>query len=251
MTGQTAPDFTVTDSWGTTHQLYADYLNQDKTVVLKIFYVACPPCNMIAPHLEPLYQDWGAGAGDVQFIELSIQPGDSDPEVNVYKSTHGTSFPAVGADGNSVPATLPYRDGTFGLWTGTPTFVVVAPDGTLAYDVFGFGIQGTIDALDAAIAATGAEGLPTALDPLQEVPEIKLVSNLVSNELTFNVQEDVANLKICILSPLGQFISSNQYSGIKGMPIRMDISDVAAGLLICRIEDKDRGYMASYLFVKN
>ena len=158
LSSQTAPDFTVTDSWGFSHSLYADYLNQGKTVLLKIFYVACPPCNAIAPHLEPLYQDWGGGFGDVQFLELSIRQNDSDIAVNGYKAAHHTTYPAAGGQGNSVAATVPYTNGTFGLWTGTPTFIVIAPDGTLDYDVYGVGIDGTIEALDAAIAATGADG---------------------------------------------------------------------------------------------
>src|SRR3990170_4750235 len=103
---QTAPNFTVTDSWGNTHRLYEDYLDKGTTVLLKIFYVACPPCNMIAPHLEPLYQDWGAGLADVQFIELSIKQTDTNPMVNTYKTTHATTYPAAGGQGNSVPATV-------------------------------------------------------------------------------------------------------------------------------------------------
>ena len=117
LSGQSAPDFTVTDSWGVTHHLYQDYLDKDKTVVLKIFYVACPPCNSIAPFLEPLYQEWGGGHGDVQFIELSIKQSDTNAQVNAYKENHSTTYPAAGGDGNSVAATQPYTNGTFGIYT--------------------------------------------------------------------------------------------------------------------------------------
>ncbi len=78
VTAQTASNFTIADSWGTTHRLYEDYLDQGKTVLIKIFYTSCPPCNQIAPYLEPLYQEWDAGQGDVQFIELSILASDTD-----------------------------------------------------------------------------------------------------------------------------------------------------------------------------
>jgi len=53
---QVAPDFTVTDIDGQVHHLYADYLNQGKTVMIKIMFTTCPPCHSIAPFMEPLYQ---------------------------------------------------------------------------------------------------------------------------------------------------------------------------------------------------
>ena len=68
---QLAPDFTVTDTEGQTHQLYADYLNQGKSVLIKIMFTTCPPCNSIAPLMEPFYQEWGAGEYDVEFFEMS------------------------------------------------------------------------------------------------------------------------------------------------------------------------------------
>ncbi|MBK9106499.1 MAG: redoxin domain-containing protein [Saprospiraceae bacterium] len=57
LTAQTAPDFTVTDIHGQVHHLYADYLNQGKTVVIKIFFTTCPPCNSIAPLMEPFIRN--------------------------------------------------------------------------------------------------------------------------------------------------------------------------------------------------
>ncbi|MEM1319738.1 MAG: T9SS type A sorting domain-containing protein [Bacteroidota bacterium] len=154
---QPAPDFTVTASDGTSHSLYADYLNQGKTVMIEIFFVACPPCRVHAPFLEELYQDWGAGSGDVEFIALSSMGGDSNADVAQYKQTQGLSFPGVGQDGGALIALQPYLGGTYGPFFGTPTFIVISPDGTVNYDVSGGGVQGNIDALDVAIAATGAQ----------------------------------------------------------------------------------------------
>ncbi len=247
--GQTAPNFTVTDSWGNPHRLYEDYLDQGTTVVLKIFYVACPPCNAIAPHLEPLYQQWGGGNGDVQFVELSIQQGDSDPEVSAYKANHQTTYPAAGGDGNSVPATTPYRSGAFGLWTGTPTFVVIAPDKTLDYDVFGFGIDGTIEAIDAAIEATGAQGLETGTNDPGKLSKAKLITTLVTSELVFDIKEE-GNYTIKVTSSSGQIIDFKTiYSGINDH-FTLNASHLPTGTFICSVEQGEPSFMASYLFVK-
>src|SRR4030095_2264533 len=158
---QVAPDFMVTDSWGTPHKLYDDYLNKGKTVVIELFFASCPPCNRMAPYVEALYQDWDGGQGDVQFIELSILATDTDAKVNSYKSNHFTTYPAAGGSGVSVQAAAPYKSGTFGPYTGTPTFIVIAPDKTLEYGVSGSNDQATIDSLNAAIQRTGAQKLAT------------------------------------------------------------------------------------------
>lgn len=157
-----APDFTVTDSDGQQHQLYADHLNQGKTVVLKLFFTYCPPCNAIAPLMEPFYQSWGAGTADMEMISLSNKADDLNTVVAAYKNMHGHSFPGVGANGGSLSAIIPYTNGTYGTFFGTPTFVVIAPDGTVNYNVRGPNQQATIAALDAAVAATGAVKPPVS-----------------------------------------------------------------------------------------
>lgn len=157
-----APDFTVTDSQGETHHLYADYLTQGKTVVIKLFFTYCPPCNAMAPLMEPFYQSWGGGTGDVELISLSTKADDLSDDVAMYEATYGHTFPGVGADGGSLNASLPYRNGTYGTFFGTPTFIVIAPDGSVNYDVRGLNYQATLDSLDVAIAATGASLPPVS-----------------------------------------------------------------------------------------
>ncbi len=154
--GQLAPDFTITDSQGQSHTLYADYLNQGKSVMIEIFFTTCPPCNAIAPYMEPLYEEWGSGNNDVEFFDLSDKSFDLNTLVNNYKTNHGHTYPAAGSEGGSLAAVSPYKAGMFGPFTGTPTFIVIAPDGTVQYDIFGNNSAATIEALDAAIALTGA-----------------------------------------------------------------------------------------------
>ncbi len=154
---QMAPDFSVTDSHGQAHHLYADYLNQGKTVLIEVFFTTCPPCNSIAPLMEPFYNSWGGGNNDVEFFELSNKNFDTDALVNQYQSNYGETFVGVGKDGGSLTAVIPYQNGTFGTFYGTPTYVVIAPNGTVNYGVDGPNNQATIDSLDVAITATGAQ----------------------------------------------------------------------------------------------
>ncbi len=154
---QTAPDFTVTTTHNETVELYADYLDQGQTVLLEIMFTTCPPCNSIAPEMEPFYQSWGGGAGDVEFFSLSNKNFDSNADVHDYEEQYGITFPGVGEDGGSLEAVAPYQSGQFGPFFGTPTYIVIAPDGTVQFDVGSGNNQQMIEDLDAAIESTGAE----------------------------------------------------------------------------------------------
>lgn len=146
-----APDFTVTDYNNKIHKLYADYLNKEKVVVLKIFFVDCPPCNSIAPLMQPIYTKWGAGNGRVQFFEMTTMSFDNNAYVKTYADKYGITFPGIGSDGGALTAVAPYKDNkTFGSWYGTPTFVVIAPNGEVNYGI-PFGKSNTV-LLDTAIA---------------------------------------------------------------------------------------------------
>jgi thiol-disulfide isomerase/thioredoxin len=157
---QPAPNFTITDSDGQSHNLYTDYLDQGKTVVIKFFFTTCPPCNAMAPLMEPFYQEWGGGAHDVEFISLSIMNFDDNNDVALYKTAKGHTFPGAGSDGGSVSASQPYLNGMFGSFTGTPTFAVIAPDRSVIFDPRGISFVATLDSVDVAIRSTGAEKPP-------------------------------------------------------------------------------------------
>lgn len=132
---QTAPNFTVTDTDGQVHKLYEDYLDKGKIVVLKIFFVNCPPCNSIAPSVQQKFVEWGSGMSNVQFIEATNKISDINSSVKGYKIKHGLTFPSISYDGGAIPLTEPYMNGTLGQWSGTPFFAVITPDKKLKYDV--------------------------------------------------------------------------------------------------------------------
>jgi thiol-disulfide isomerase/thioredoxin len=151
--GQTMHNFTVTDSDGRIHKLYEDYLNNGKTVVIKFFFTTCPPCVAIAPQWQQKYVSWGSGNHDVQFLEPTILASDTNIKVKSYKTNLGLTMPGIGHDGSATSIVDPFKSGTYGGWYGTPSFAVIAPDKTIQFPV-------QFSALDAAIAATGAE-MPT------------------------------------------------------------------------------------------
>ncbi len=148
---QFAPDFTVTDTNGEEHNLYSDYLDQGKTVVIKFFFVGCPPCTAIAPDVQALYESFGAGNNDVEFFEFSTQSSNTDAAINNYLGGLNVTIPASG-QGGGFEAGDPYRSGDFGTFFGTPAFAVIAPDRNVVY----FRSTGNLTQVTDAILETGA-----------------------------------------------------------------------------------------------
>ena len=136
---QKSDNWIVTDVDGNEHNLYEDYLNQGEVVVLKFFWVDCPPCNSIAPFVQELYVELGEGNEGVQFFDFTILGGDTDPAVRGFKNQHGLTFPSVSSDGGSLDVVRPYSAGDFGDALFTPSFAVIAPDGEVTFRVPGNG----------------------------------------------------------------------------------------------------------------
>ncbi len=215
---QPAPDFTVTDYNGQEHKLYEDYLDQGKTVLIKVFFVNCPPCVAISPSVQELYEEWGEGNNDVQFIEMSNKSFDNNARVQNYSENLGLTFPGVGEDGGALTALQPYLSGFYGPFFGTPTFVVIAPDGTVNYDVSGSGITNTIAALDLAIEATGAQkpGNNTQLPSSYSVQVRDAFGNAV-NDVEFFLASQGANndIPVDLMSNVFQITElENEYPGV-------------------------------------
>ncbi len=165
---QLAPNFTINSNDGQTHTLY-DYLDQGHSVVLDIMFVDCGPCQTLTPYLDGLYQEWGSGNADVQFF--SITPYDTNAELTVYDNTYGATYHGAGTDGGSEAAIDPYWSNMFGEFTGFPTIVIIAPDRTVDFDVWGIGYEGTMQVMRDIFTENGATGqvttTPTCNDGIQ------------------------------------------------------------------------------------
>ncbi len=126
--GSIAPDFTLTDLDGTTHNLYEDYLNNGYTVFLDFSAVWCPPCwdYHTTGALEDLYENHGPSG---------------HPNV-LSSTTDDVMVFLIEADGSSETCISGSGCGTLGDWTLGTTFPIICTDGTsnnnsvsTAYDV--------------------------------------------------------------------------------------------------------------------
>jgi hypothetical protein len=131
--GTTAPDFTLTDYYGTEHHLYS-YLDAGKTVILEIFAAHCPACwNYHQTHrLKNLYNDYGPeGTDELMVLALEYDQwnlhdafiGIGPPWVTQGNWLEGTPFPIFDVED---PDRGVFED--YNL-TGYPIVFKICPDG--------------------------------------------------------------------------------------------------------------------------
>lgn len=133
--GSTAPDFTLTDYYGTDHHLYS-YLNSGKTVILEIFAAHCPSCWSYhqTNRLKNLYNAYGPdGTNELTVLALEHDQwnghdefiGIGPPWVTQGNWLEGTPFPIFDVED-------PDR-GVFNDYnvTGYPIVYKICPDGIL------------------------------------------------------------------------------------------------------------------------
>ncbi len=133
--GSIAPNFTLTDIDGNTHELY-DYLDQGKSVLLDFFAVWCSPCQSHAQTLENAFQTYGPnGDNSMMFLSLEAEDATTDGQCINYGGFPWSSiisYPIVNTTGS-----IPYLYNI----NYYPSVFIVCPDRTIT-EVGQIGLNG-------------------------------------------------------------------------------------------------------------
>lgn len=122
----TAVNFEVKDTNGNIIELF-DLLDQDYIVIIDFFKTDCGYCNIYAPDFQASYEDFGCNSSNVFF--MSIDEGHTNEEVIAFEEEHNMTLPASsGLDGNGNSAFEAFQI------SGTPTYVIIAPDKEILED---------------------------------------------------------------------------------------------------------------------
>ncbi len=131
--GSVAPDFTLTDINGNTHNLYT-YLDQGKVVYLEIFACHCPSCWAFhnTGKLESLYQMYGPGGTD-KIVVFMVEYDENNGMAEFYGTggftqgdwVTGTSFPMFNPEGSDRSVLSDYNVSFY------PVLYRICPDKTL------------------------------------------------------------------------------------------------------------------------
>ena len=240
--GNTAPDFTATDTHGETHTLY-DYLEDGKIVVLDFFFTTCGPCQFYSPQVNLAYEKYGCNTADVIFMALDW--GDTDAEVLAYDAEYEIEYPSIsGVDGGANAIINQYGVNSF------PTFYVIdstkkiidqIDPPTLQVFDFRFGIHGI----------SPAECATTSIAEFDRYNELKLFPNPVnSNDLTITLPDNLfekADLEV--FSVYGKTIAKIPVN-LNGNTLQIATEQISSGTYFIRIKTLDGEAAYSGIFVK-
>ncbi len=191
MSAQQAPYIKVTDTDGIEHDLYEDYIRKGRSVMLSIFFSSCAPCQLIGEDLQQLYEEWGEGNHDVEFLQVSSEDWETNETAESYRMSLGLTFPIASAEGGSLEAVDSLVNGGFGAFFGAPLYTVIGPDSLLQWNIFGFGNEETITELDQALLSTGAEKPVSNVTNATGIPQaIKIMPNPAIDDVTIHVRQN-------------------------------------------------------------
>jgi peroxiredoxin len=125
--GQQAPDFTVTDYNGNTHNLYT-YCSQGKYVLIDFFSYWCQTCLETSHHIDDFYHQYGCNLDNV-----IVLGNESDPA-----GTLSLLYQFINHSGGVLSDTYPHWAGSQGGSTladlyvimAYPTLMLIGPDST-------------------------------------------------------------------------------------------------------------------------
>lgn len=240
--GNTAPNFTATDTHGETHTLY-DYLEDGKVVVIDFFYTTCGPCQFYTPQVNLAFEKYGCNTADVIFIALDW--GDSDAEVIAYDEEFGIQYPSIsGVDGGANAIINDYNVSSF------PTFYVIDSTKKIIDEIdpptlqvfdFRFGIHGI----------SPAECAVTSLSDLNARNQLRLFPNPVSfSDLDVEFPDSLSGkATLEVFNVYGKTVS-NIPVNLSGNLLQISTDQLSPGTYFIKIKTLKSGDSFSGMFIK-
>ncbi len=114
-----AEDFTLTDVNGNTYNLYSE-LDAGKSVVLNFFITLCGTCQMSAPIIEEIWQNYGYNGDSLWVWGIEVS-GIHDTDIVAFMTQYGVTFPCFSTLNDDVVVAV------YNI-TYTPQYYVVCPN---------------------------------------------------------------------------------------------------------------------------
>jgi thiol-disulfide isomerase/thioredoxin len=237
--GATAPDFTVTDLDGVSHNLYS-ILDDGKVVVLDCSATWCGPCWSFHQehYLQDLHDQYGPNGTDQ--LRVILYEADASTGMAELQGTGNTlgdwladnpTYPIIDENPISLSGAI--------FWPlGFPTINVISPDKTIQADLY-----------DTWVASGGLDGMIDVIDdffPAADVNELSLgTANVYPNpsngQLTLSLAATTAGeVTIEVSNLVGQVVSTTVATSTEGdNAFELNLADLANGQYIVKVSNND------------
>jgi thiol-disulfide isomerase/thioredoxin len=235
--GSTAPDWTVTDVHGQTHNLY-DITAAGQPVIIDFFFTTCGPCQATAPIITRFYQKYGCNQGDI-FV-ISIDSGDTDAEVLAYEATYAgpnTNPSASGIEGGGNAVISAYGPSAY------PTVCLIGTDNILkSIDIWPIN---SIADIENAVAAAGIT--INEMDCLLGIEEpnennFTVYPNPSSGDLFVELSNATnENTKITIYDMSGKLVFQQEASNLSASEkIQISLNGIENGMYTVNVQNGEK-----------
>ena len=236
----TAPDFTVTDIDGNTHELYADILDQGLIAVVDVSATWCGTCWSLhqSGALQDLHEAYGPdGTNQLRVIWYE---GDPTTDLNAVLGvsgntlgnwTQGVTHPIV----NESPVTL-----NMNVWAplGFPTVNVIRPsDGEIVLDTYNlFSVQQQVDAINGADIDGIVLGVVGTEEIAADESRMTVFPNPSSGEFFLDLEGFKGQANVDVFNLVGSKVWSAQMNG-QASNGRIDLRGLESGNYLVRVSD--------------
>lgn len=239
--GATAPDFTVTDLDGTSHNLYS-ILDDGKVVILDCSATWCGPCWSYHQehYLQDLHDQYGPNGTDQ--LRVILYEADAATDLAALQGTGNTlgdwladnpTYPIINENPISLPGNV--------YWPlGFPTINVISPDKTIQADLYDTwaangGLDGMVDVIDDFFEASTADVNELSLGTASVFP------NPSNGDMTLTLATTIAgDVTIEVSNLVGQVVSTTTATAANGKnSFDLHLTDLANGQYIVKVSNND------------
>ncbi len=245
--GDTAPDWTVTDAHGNSHNLYS-ITASGKTVLIDFFFTTCGPCQGVAPTITEFYNKYGCNDGDVFVISIDDRSSDADV-LNFESSYSGTNpGPAVsGNDGGGDAVATAYGPSAF------PTVCIIGTDNKVKNkDIWPISGIAEIEAAFASSNITITEQACTnSIKEETTLNEVSLYPNPTSDVANLSFTATEANeVEVNIYNLVGELVSTKTvFPTVGENVVEVSTADLTNGQYLVKVMADQKEFVSKTLSV--
>jgi hypothetical protein len=202
------------------------------TVFVDLFFTTCGYCQQYAPIIEQIYENTGAGEGNILMWGISNKPADTDPVIDQYKTNFGITNPCAGPQGGGTAAHNTIISGQNFL--GWPTYCVICPDRTMFFDpVYPPTVHGFNPYFEQCVALVNVDNELSS----PETSIISIYPNPVDDILTIEfMMEESSQITLELFDLTGKSLIMKEYQLKQGRNvITMDLSVQLSGYYFLKI----------------